>query len=268
MLETRALLASAVIVLACACSAPAGPDDPAIASPAEEALGGRPAEIDHSDADTPLPSWSQLVREGASPYAPSAMQEHVVRILAPGAPRDARARFESWPPTVRRGFAILMDKLYNEGWLDEVDRMENDPWDTAFHFRPRDLDRFEKTMHVKADHDGVYTENSWWNGAAAYLTRAWNHSAWRVGWMENDVSNAALHVGIFDNGVVEVHMELYNPLYTNGAPFYELVGAPGVGWMHGRMTYMHKTWEAGAEGKNRTSANYYHFVKGAGWLGF
>ena len=47
--------------------------------------------------------------------------------------------------------------------------------------------------------------------------------------MENDVATAALHMGIFENGIAEVHFDAFNPLFVNGAPLSELVRIPLVG---------------------------------------
>jgi hypothetical protein len=60
-------------------------------------------------------------------------------------------------------------------------------------------------------------------------------------------------------------MELYNPMFIEGAPFGEVVGVPVIGYLNAPMFYMHQRWEAGAESKNRTSANYWHFLYDAGF---
>jgi len=219
-----------------------------------------PPELQHSDADSPVPTWEQLTRDGDP-----TRTAHVVRIVGGGDASLARAAFAGWTASVRRGFALLIDKIDNEGWLDSVDRLEGDPWESAFHFRARTAaGSFEQIMVTKAEHDGVYTENTLYNGASAYLTK-WNHQNWTRGWIENDIPHAALHVGIAGDGAIEVHMELYDPIYTNGAPLSELYWAPGFGWINWRLTGMHLYWETGARAQYRTSANYYHFLNDAGF---
>src|SRR5262249_5098018 len=121
---------------------------------------------------------------------------------------------------------------------------------------------------VKATHDGTYVENTLSQGAFAYLTK-WNHQDWVRAWMETDVAHATLHVGVFADGTVEVHMELYNPMFLKGAPASELVFAQGFGWLNWLLTAKHQAREAGSQAPNRTSANYYHFMRDSAFpLGF
>jgi hypothetical protein len=189
----------------------------------------------------------------------------VARILGGGSLDDARGAFEAWTPTVRRGFVLLIDKIYNAGWLDSVGPLLN-VWDTAFHFTPRTTDRgtLVDVIDAKARFDGTYIENSIENGAFAYLTK-WNHQDWVRGWMETDVPHATLHVGVRADGNAEVHMELYNPMFIKGAPVLQLVWIPAFGWLNRPLTVSHQRLEAGAAGSNRRSANYYHFMHDSGF---
>jgi hypothetical protein len=229
-----------------------------------QSTSGIPSELAHSDADSPVPTWAQLTGRNAERAAAMA------RIFAhPGDERAARARFEALTPQYRRGLGLLFDKITNEGWFDSIDVIKNDPWDTAFHFFPRKTANgsFEQVMDAKTRVDRRYTENNLANGVFAYLN-SWNHTSWVRAWMENDVPNAALHIGIFVDGSVEVHMETYNPLYTNGArlPKNVVVWAPGFGALNVTTWKLHRKWEndQALAPVSRTSANYYHFMKTLG----
>ncbi len=221
------------------------------------------SELGHDESDSPVPTWSQGTRswEGSG----SLVRESVLRLLGTSDENDARQRFESWTPTVRRGFVILVDKITNEGWLESVDHLEGDPYDSAFHFWPRNTGAgsLEQVIASKA-RAGVYIENTIANGAFAYLN-SYNHQDWKRAWAETDVAHSALHIGVFPDGHWEVHMELYNPMFTKGAPILDLLGVPGLGFINRPLFFKHQRLEAGAAASNRRSANYYHFMKNAGF---
>jgi hypothetical protein len=221
----------------------------------EEDLGARPAELFHTDADTPVPTWDAAIRVWDGPAA----AETTIRILG-GDPAAARARFEAWEPTVRRGFVLLLDKLINEGWASSIDRIDN-IWDSAFHIWPRTTSAgtLDDILEAKAA-AGHYVENSLDNGLVAYFNK-WNHRDWVRAWAETDARNATLHVGRFADGRYEVHLELYNPVFVVGAPRWEVISGPLLGAFNWRTLPMHQKWENGAEAANRRSANHYHFMK-------
>ena len=64
---------------------------------------------------------------------------------------------------------------------------------------------------MKSGQDGVYTRCSFRYGLPAYLS-GWNHPGWQRSWIENDTPFASLHVGIFENGTAEAHLDLFNPI--------------------------------------------------------
>src|SRR5687768_15261247 len=76
-------------------------DDPSTVTTCEDDVTASatefPRELLHSEDDTPVPSWEQLVRVGRSTA--------IRRILGHADDeRGARARFESFSPSYRRGF--------------------------------------------------------------------------------------------------------------------------------------------------------------------
>jgi hypothetical protein len=219
-----------------------------------------PSELQHSDDDTPTPSFESLV--GA--HTENDISEHVARILGGGKGQDARSVFEGWSPSFRRGFALLVQKIYNAGWLDGVGPLV-DVWDTAMRFVPERTERgtLEEVLVAKARADGTYIENTLHNGAFAFLAKA-HHQDWLRAWMETDVPHANLHVGFLADGNADVHMELYNPLFIKGAPLLDLIFVPGAGFANAPLALKHQRLEAGAAGSNRTSANYYHFMRDEG----
>ncbi|HSB08347.1 MAG TPA: hypothetical protein VLM38_02465 [Blastocatellia bacterium] len=223
---------------------------------------GFPSFLRRSNNDTPVPSWKQLTRslDEINP----AMIGHVGRIIA--GVEDEQAALEvwdGWSGSCRRSVALIIDKICNEGWLDTVGPMEGWPWDGGFFFRPCAAGQksIEDALDAKTDVDGVYTRCEFRDGLAAYLSR-WNHKGWRRGWIENDSPLGSLHVGIFENGSAEVHLDLFNPLYTNGAPRSEVTTLPGIGAYNYKLFRLHRKWE----GTNhatlaRTSANFYHLMR-------
>jgi hypothetical protein len=189
-----------------------------------------------------------------------------VRILGAGDAAAARAKFEAWEPTMRRGFVLLLDKLINEGWASSIDRIDfkGGVWDSAFHFWPRTTaaGTLDDILEAK-EAAGHYVENSLENGLVAYFNK-YNHREWVRAWAETDARNASLHIGRFADGHFEVHLELYNPVFVNGAPRFEVVAAPILGAFNWRTLAQHQKWENGPEAANRRSANYYHFMKNGG----
>ena len=194
------------------------------------------------------------------------MIAHVSRIIADTQDADyARSIWDQWSGNLKRSLALMVDKIYNEGWLDSIDHLLN-WWDGGLVFQPRvtELGTIIDVFSSKAGPGGVYTESTLGNGLFAYLN-SWNHSAWQRSWMENNAGKAALHVGIFRNGSVEVHLEAYNPLFTNGAPPSEVVEIPFLGSFNYRYFDLHRRWEqSDYAGIARTSANFYHMMRETG----
>jgi hypothetical protein len=80
---------------------------------------------------------------------------------------------------------------------------------------------------------------------------------------------AALHVGILKDGSAEVHLDAFNPLYINGAPRGDIVRIPIVGSFNRRLFRLHRRWEHKRYGSlTRTSANFYHLMRGRVQLSF
>jgi hypothetical protein len=226
--------------------------------------------LKHSDDDTPVPTWQQVTRSVHS--ANPAMAGHVTRIIV-GAEvggkvgRDEQAAAElwnAWPGNYRRSTALLIDKIFHEGWLDSVGSMAGWPWDGAFLFWPVATARgqLDEVLDAKARVDRVYTRCGFGGGLAAFLS-GWNHPRWKQSWVENDTRFASLHVGIREDGCAEVHLDLFNSLYTNGAPRSETVTLPGLGSYNRLMLGPHRKWEGRKYGSlTRTSANLYHLMRG------
>lgn len=226
-----------------------------------------PDYLRHCEDDAPVPSWEQVTRSAEA--VNEEMTYHVSRIIA-GDEETARDIWDAWPDNYRRSVALLIDKIYNEGWLDAVGRIEGWPWDGGFFFRPRASGRaaFAEIMESKSGEGDVYTEGSLRNGLFAYLNRR-AHRGWQRGWMENDEGLAALHIGIFESGTIEVHLDVFNSLYTNGAPQSDVLKIPMLGAYNRAMFQLHRRWEQSEYASfARTSANLYHLMRGSVPLSF
>jgi hypothetical protein len=210
----------------------------------------------------PVPTWAQLTRTSSS--SSPEMLEHVIRILgAEGDTETAREVWDQLPGECQRSVALLIDKIYNEGWLEAVGRISGWPWDGGFFFEQRETSRgtLADILDSKSGSRGSYTACNARNGLFAYLS-ARNHRGWRKSWMENDVATAALHVGIFENGIGEVHFDAFNALFTNGASPGELIRIPLVGSFNRRLFFLHRRWEQGKQASIvRTSACFYHLLQ-------
>lgn len=223
----------------------------------------------HSDDDTPIPTWNQVTRSVCS--INSEMIEHVSRIVC-GANDEEQASevWDSWSGNVRRSVALLVDKIHHEGWLDSVGPIAGWPWDTGFFFLPRDADhrKLADALDAKSGKDGVYTRCSFRHGLPAYLS-GWNHPGWQRSWIENDTPFASLHVGIFENGIAEAHLDLFNPIYTGGAPRSQVIKLPWLGSYNHKLLRLHRKWEGPEHAPDtRTSANFYHLMRGSVPLSF
>jgi hypothetical protein len=219
-----------------------------------------PDYLRHTDEDTPDPTWEQITRAGNA-----EMVAHVSRIVANTEDQKvARDWWDAWPVSYRRTVGLLIDKIYNEGWLDVVGPInEGNPWDGGFYFWPLATERgtLAEVIDSKSGKRGVYTQCDLSNGLFAYIN-AWNHKDWQRGWMENNAGTAALHIGIRVNGSAEVHMEVFNPLYTNGAPRKDVTRIPLLGSYNHKLFPLHRRWEQSEYQKYvRTSANYYHLMR-------
>lgn len=223
-----------------------------------------PAYLRHSDADTPAPTWDQVTLSADAPNR--EMIQHVARIVADtddaAAARDV---WSSWAADERRTVALIVDRIYAQGWLDAVGPLHN-IWAGAFNCYPRDTARgaFADVLESLAGDDGPFIECSIRNGLFAFLN-AIQHRDWKQGWMETGVANAALHVGLKESGLVEIHMEVFNPLFIKGAPRKDVLRVPLAGAFNHRLFFLHRHWEQGdMGGKSRTSANFYHLMRGQG----
>jgi hypothetical protein len=234
--------------------APAGKDDGSV---------GRdqvPSSLRHDESDAPVPTWEQVTK------STERRDDHrtlaVTRLLG-GTEEEARDRFERLEPRERRSFALLVDKIDNEGWLDQVGRVSA-LWDDTMFFDVRDASDGVTPLAERLAGASNYTQNTAWNGLAAYFN-AWNHPDWTDAYMENDAGHGALHVGIFEDGTGEVHFEVYNALFTNGAPSGQVVWGPGVGWLNAWHFARHQWWEGARFGPvTRRSANFYFLLRDGG----
>jgi len=220
-----------------------------------------PEFLRHSSDDTPVPTWEQVTRAGTESSA--VMLEHVLRILGADDAGLGREAWDSLPGPDQRSVALLIDKIFHEGWLDAVGRMSQLPWDGGFFFEPVETSQgtLGEILDSKSGANGSYTACRASNGLFAYLG-AWNHRGWRQSWMENDTATAALHVGIFATGIAEVHFDAFNPLFTNGARRGDLVRLPLVGSFNHRLYKLHRRWEQAEHGSSvRNSANFYHLMR-------
>ena len=226
-----------------------------------------PAILAHSDDDTPIPTWKQVTRSVDS--FNSEMISHVARVVA-GANDESIAVeiWNSWPGNIKRSVALLIDKIYHGGWLDSVGPISGEPWDGGFFFSPIDQKQLADVLEGKSGAGGVYTRCSFRDGLPAYLSGR-NHPGWKIGWIENDTPFASLHVGIFKNGSAEVHLDLFNPNCTNDAASTRIIKLPGLGSYNHRLFRLHRKWEGAKYGAiTRTSANFYHLMRGRVPLSF
>lgn len=227
-----------------------------------------PDEWRHADADAPVPTWEQVTRSARS--RDDEMIEHVSRIVSGEGEQAARDVWESWPDSYRRSTALIIDKVYNEGWLSSVGPIKEWPWDGGFFFHPRvsEWGTLAEVLNSKADGNGVYIRSTLRNGLFAFLN-AYNHKGWDESWMENNAPTAALHIGIFEDGAAEIHMEAFNPLYVNGAPPGDVISIPVIGSYNHKMFMMHRRWEMSEYSTAvRRSANFYHAMRGTVPLSF
>jgi hypothetical protein len=228
-----------------------------------------PEILAHSNDDTPVPTWQQVTRSGFANNP--EMVEHLSRIVG-GANMEMQAEevWSSWEDNVRRSVALLVDKIYHEGWLDFVGPLSGWPWDGGFFFLPVSSGhrQLEDLLDAKSRDASGYTRCDLRDGLAAYLS-GWNHRGWRRGWIENDAPFASLHVGLFDSGSAEVHLDLFNPVYTRGAPRSEVIKVWGLGAYNRRLFGLHRRWEGSRYASiTRTSANFYHLMRGRVPLSF
>ncbi|HEY7544797.1 MAG TPA: hypothetical protein VID27_07935 [Blastocatellia bacterium] len=212
-----------------------------------------PDYLRHSDEDAPVPAWKQVTR--STEQMNIEMIASVCRIIADTVDeQSAREVWEAWPAEYRRSTALLIDKIFYEGWLDAVGAVVN-VWDGGMVFHPR------KSLASILDSKSSYTRSALRNGLFAYLN-SWNHKAWTRSWMENDSAMAALHVGLFAGGTAEVHFDLFNPLYTNGAPSKDVFSLPFIGSFNHRLFRLHRRWEQSLYAQlTRCSAIFYHLMR-------
>jgi hypothetical protein len=225
--------------------------------------GDSPAFLRHSDEDTPIPTWKQVTRSTKS--ADPEFLAHVSRIISGTDDEQvAQATWNTWPGNCQRSIALLVDKIYYEGWLDSVGPIKGWPWDGGFFFWPRfGEEALAGVLNSKSGSSGAYTECKYQNGLSACLAR-WTHRAWKWSWMENDSPFAALHIGVFKDGSAEVHLDAFNPLYVNGTPRSHIIKLPMIGSYNRKLFRLHRRWEQSRRYAPivRTSANFYHLMLG------
>lgn len=230
-----------------------------------------PGCLRHTNEDTPVPTWEQVTRSTEAKN--EEMIAHLSRIIADTTDEAvAREKWEGWPGNYQRSVALLIDKIMNEGWLDYVGPIKDWPWDGGFFFHPRngDSNALADMMQAKsAGEDATYIQCCIGEGLFAYLNIK-NHRGWEKGWMETDAAMAALHVGIFPTGVAEVHFDAFNALHIKDAPDDDLISIPLIGAYNHAMFKMHRRYELAKEyaGIIRTSANFYHMLRGVVPLSF
>jgi hypothetical protein len=227
-----------------------------------------PDECRHADPDAPVPTWEQVTRSTESRN--DEMIEHVSRVVSGESEQAARDVWESWPAAYRRSTALVIDKVYNEGWLSSVGPIKEWPWDGGFFFHPRvsESGTLAEVLDSKAGRKGVYIRSTLRNGLFAFLN-SYNHKGWDESWMENNAPMAALHIGIFEDGAAEIHVEAFNPLYVNGAPRKDLISIPGVGSYNHKMFMLHRRWEMSDYSTAvRRSANFYYMMRDSVPLSF
>lgn len=221
-----------------------------------------PNYLEHADADTPVPTWAQVTRSVDAPD--QKMIAQVSRIVAnTDDERAARDVWDTWPGNYQRSTALIIDKIAAEGWLDSISHIDGWPWDGGFFCRPRETERgtLSQVLDSMSEDDGTFIECTIGNGLFAYLN-AYNHKAWEHGWMEIDAATAALHVGLMGDGRVEIHLEVFNPLFIKGAPEEDVIRIPYVGAFNHRQFLLHRRWEQSEfAGLSRTSANFYHLMR-------
>jgi hypothetical protein len=230
---------------------------------------GYPDYLKHSDDDTPVPTWAQVTRRAAAPNR--EMTARVARIIA-GTDDEATARevWDTWPGQYQRSTALIIDKVYDEGWLDSIGQIDGWPWDGGFFCWPRATERgtFSDVLKSMSGAGGRFIEGRIGNGLFAYLN-AYHHKAWKQGWMETDTATAALHVGLMADGRVEIHLDVFNPLFIKGAPAGDLIRIPYVGVFNRRQFCLHRRWEQSKFATlARTSANLYHLMRASVPLSF
>ncbi|MFL6274146.1 MAG: hypothetical protein ACJ74G_02970 [Blastocatellia bacterium] len=220
-----------------------------------------PDYLKHSDADTPVSTWEQATLSTDAPN--HEMIRHLARIVAnTESEMEARDVWNSWRPDDRRSVALIVDKIYSQGWLDAVGPIHN-IWPGAFNCYPRESagGSFADVLDAMSSDDGLFIECTIRNGLFAFLN-AYNHRDWKQGWMEIGVANAALHIGLKDDGLVEIHLEVFNPLFIKGAPRRDVIRIPLVGAFNHKQFMLHRRWEqTDFAGQSRTSANFYHLMR-------
>src|SRR5262249_17345819 len=188
--------------------------------------------IRHWDDDTAIPTWRRITE--AHPTDAERISKIIARTPEPSSAEDV---WNSWSGSVRRSVALLLDKITHEGWLDAIDGIEGWPWDGGFFFHT--------SGNALADFlsaDAGYCEGKLGRGLFAYLSGS-SHRGWTRSWMENDTANASLHVGVFENGIAEVHLDAFNPLFVNGARREDIVRIPMIGSYNHRLFLLHQRWE-------------------------
>lgn len=227
-----------------------------------------PAFLTHSDEDTPIPTWKQVTRSTESVDPDFVV--HLSRIVSGTEDEQvAMETWDTWPGNCRRSIALLVDKIHHEGWLDSVGSIKGWPWDGGFFFWPRTSDRdLAAVLDAQSGPGRAYTKCNYRAGLTARLGR-WNHKGWKWGWIENDSPLAALHIGVFKDSSAEVHLDVFNPLCVNGTVRSDITRLPLIGSYNHKLFRLHRRWEQSQYASIvRTSANFYHLMRGRVPLSF
>src|SRR4029079_1003183 len=128
-----------------------------------------PPFLTHSDQDTPIPTWKQVTRTMQS--VDPAFVRQISRIVANT--EDELVAMETWdslPGNCQRSIALLIDKIYHEGWLDAVGPIKSWPWDGGFFFMPQTGQRtLTDLLDSKSGRDRTYTKCDYRSGLFARL---------------------------------------------------------------------------------------------------
>jgi hypothetical protein len=220
-----------------------------------------PDYLRHTDADAPVPTWAQVTHSTEQPD--QAVIAQMARVIGnTGDEQTAHDVWDSWPGNYQRSAALIIEKIRHQGWLDSIDYIDGWPWDGGFFFQPRTNERgtFADVLNSKSGTDQTFLGCNIHNGLFTYLNGVF-HKAWQQGWVEIDVPTAAFHIGLMADGRGEIHVDIFNPLFINGAPRQDLVHLPLLGTFNYKMFKLHRRWEQSAfAGVARSSANFYYMM--------
>ena len=184
-----------------------------------------PEYLRHTDADTPDPTWEQITRGGDA-----EMVAHICRIMGNTEnQKDTQDWWSKWPVSYRRTVGLLIDKIYNEGWLDVVGPInDGTPWDGGFYFWPLASDRgtLADVLDSKSGKQrSLHSMRSEQRVVRLHQCLESQRLASRLDG-EQHRHGCAARRGTRENGSAEVHLEVFNSLYTKGAPRKDVTRIP------------------------------------------